>query len=168
MKQDSSTNDLSDQSLVTLDTIDRRILRELQRDASRSNLELARQVGTSPATCLRRVRRLVELGVIIRTVALVDGARIAGGMLVVAEVGLDRQATEDQTRFADRARAHPAVQQCYRVAAGPDFVLLTRVQDMAAWATVVDELFTRDLNVRNVKSYFVVDCVKFDLAEPVG
>lgn len=147
-----------------LDAIDLRILDLLQRDAGMTNQDLARRVHVSPATCLRRVRRLKQAGVILRQVALLDPARVGKGISTISEVTLDRQGAEHLQVFEARAVAHPAVQQCYRVSPGPDFLLVAAVADMAAWARVVGELFTQDANVRNVKSFFVVGRAKFDTA----
>ncbi|MBI3155725.1 MAG: Lrp/AsnC family transcriptional regulator [Burkholderiales bacterium] len=149
---------------MEIDEIDRRLLRELQADSGRTNQELADRVHVSPATCLRRVRRLEEAGVIQRRVALVDPQSLGGALQAVCEVTLDRQGAEHLDAFEAAVRPHPAVQQCYRVSAGPDFVLVLAVSGMAAWDGVVQALFTEQVNVRNVRSYFVTRRVKFDPA----
>lgn len=146
-----------------MDLTDLRILDELQRDASLSNQALAARCGTSAATCLRRVKRLVETGVIERRVAILSPQRLGAGLTVIAEVSLDRQGVEHLDAFECRALADAAVQQCYRVSPGPDFVLIAQARDMAAWGQTVDRLFTQDANVRNVKAYFSVKRAKFDL-----
>jgi DNA-binding Lrp family transcriptional regulator len=147
---------------VAIDATDCRILELLQSDASLTNDRLAAAAHISPATCLRRVRRLVEGGVIERRVALLSAERIGAGLTVVAEVTLDRQGAEHLSAFEARAVAEPAVQQCYRVSPGPDFVLVLHAADMAAWGALTERLFTQDANVRNVKSYFSVRRAKFE------
>ena len=154
----------SESTSLDLDETDLRILGQLQKDASLSNQDLAAVVHVSPATCLRRVRRLVDEGVIVRRVALLDPARLGGEMTVIAEVTLDRQGVEHLKTFQERAVAHAAIRHCYRVSPGPDFVLIASVGAMPAWAQVVDELFTHDANVRNIKAYFVVEVAKRDTA----
>jgi len=147
---------------VDLDETDLRILEQLQRDASRSNHDLAIAVATSPATCLRRVKRLEDAGVIERRVALLSADAFGAGLSVFAEVTLDHQGAEHLAAFEARAVADAAVQQCHRVSPGPDFMLLLQVADMAAWHALVQRLFTVDANVRNVKSFFSVHRAKFD------
>src|SRR5512146_2773644 len=88
-----------------LDAADWRILAELQRDASLSNQALAGRVHVSPATCLRRVRRLVERGVIERRVALLSADKLGAALTAIAEVSLDRQGAEHLAAFAARAQA---------------------------------------------------------------
>ena len=151
-------------SPADLDVIDWRLLAELQRDASMSNQALAAKVHVSPATCLRRVRRLTEQGVIERRVALLSPDRLAVTLTAIAEVSLDAQGAEHLAAFEARALAEAAVQQCYRVTPGPDFVLVLQVADMPAWHALVQRLFTQDANVRNVKSYFAVHRAKFEPA----
>jgi DNA-binding Lrp family transcriptional regulator len=145
-----------------LDAIDRRLLDLLQDDASRTNQALAEAAGVSPATALRRVRRLVGSGVIERQVALLAPRFADAGLSAIAEVVLDRQGAELLDAFEARAVAEPAIQQCYRVSPGPDFVLVAWVPDMASWSALVQRLFTQDANVRNVKTYFSVRRAKFD------
>jgi Lrp/AsnC family transcriptional regulator, leucine-responsive regulatory protein len=150
--------DLNNETL--LDAIDLRLLALLQADASRSNQALAAAAHVSPATALRRVRRLVDTGVIERQVAIVAPARV-GGLSVLAEITLDRQGDEHVAAFEARAVAEAAVQQCYRVSPGPDLVLVMWLPDMAAYHALVQRLFTQDANVRNVKAFFATHRAKF-------
>ena len=147
-----------------LDSVDSRILDQLQRDASLSNQDLAAQVHVSPATCLRRVKRLVDSGVIERRVAILSPERLGAGLTAITEITLDRQGAEHLAAFEARAVAERNVQQCYRVSPGPDFVLVLQVADMAAYHELVQRLFTQDVNVRNVKSFFSVRRAKFEPA----
>jgi Lrp/AsnC family leucine-responsive transcriptional regulator len=147
----------------SLDAIDLRLLGLLQADASRSNQALAQAAFVSPATALRRVRHLVETGVIERRVAIVSAQRV-GGLSVIVEVTLDRQGAEHVAAFEARAVAESPVQQCYRVSPGPDLVLVAWLPDMAAYHALVQRLFTQDANVRNVKSFFATHRAKFEPA----
>jgi DNA-binding Lrp family transcriptional regulator len=144
-----------------LDDLDLRLLALLQRDASRSNQALAEAAGVSPATALRRVRRLVEAGVIERTVAVVAPQALGVGLSAVVEVTLDRQGAEHLDAFEARAVAEAAVQQCWRVSPGPDFVLVVHARDMPGYQALAQRLFTQDANVRNVKTYFAIKRGKF-------
>jgi DNA-binding Lrp family transcriptional regulator len=149
---------------IAIDATDLRILAKLQVDASQSNQDLATAVHISPATCLRRVKRLVEAGVIERRVAILSPERLGAGLTAFAEVSLDRQGAEHLAAFEARALAEPAVQQCHRVSPGPDLMLVIQLADMAAYHALVQRLFTQDANVRNVKAYFSVHRAKFETA----
>ena len=140
------------------------MLELLQTDASLSNQDLAAQAHVSPATCMRRVRRLVDAGVIERRVALLSHEKLGFGLTAIVEITLDRQGAEHLATFQQRAVADPGVQQCYRVSPGPDFVLVVWCTDMPAYQALVQRLFTQDANVRQVKAYFSVQRAKFEPA----
>jgi Lrp/AsnC family transcriptional regulator, leucine-responsive regulatory protein len=147
-----------------LDATDLRILEQLQRDASLTNQALAAAVHTSAATCLRRVKRLEDAGVIERRVAILSPHKLGAGLTAIVEVTLDAQGAEHLAAFEARAVAEVPVQQCHRVSPGPDFVLVLQVPDMAAYHGLVQRLFTQDANVRNVKTFFSVHRAKFEPA----
>lgn len=155
-------------SLVVLDELDKRILQLLQHDASLNNHELAAQVHASPPTCLRRVKRLVELGVIARRVALLAPEKVGVGLTAIVEITLDHQADEMQLEFEQLALRERAVLQCYRVAPGPDFILVLQVADMAAYHALAHRLFATHANVRNVRSYFATFRSKFETRIDLG
>lgn len=150
---------------IELDEIDLRLLELLQQDASLSNQELASRAFTSPPTCLRRLKRLREAGVIEQQVALLSPERLADllghGLSAIVEITLDRQGAEWLDQFEQRVLPDAAVQQCYRVSPGPDFVLVIHARDMPDYHAVTQRLFTADANVRNVKAYFSLKRAKF-------
>ena len=150
----------------TLDDTDLRRLDALQTDASRSNQALSLLVHTSPPTCLRRVKRLRDAGLIERQVALLNPDKLAAllghGLTALVEITLDHQGAEQQAAFEARVAADVAVQQCYRVSPGPDFVLVVQVPHMPGYAALAQRLFTADANVRNVKAFFSTRRVKFE------
>lgn len=154
-----------------LDEIDWQILGHLQNDASLSNQSLAERVHVSPPTCLRRVRRLTEAGLIERQVALLQPERIAAaaghGLTAWVEVTLDRQDSAALDAFEARAVQDEAVQQCWRVSPGPDFLLAVQTRDMPGYLAVAQRLFTQDANVRNVRAFFAVKRAKFDTKLPL-
>ena len=147
---------------VELDDVDRRILNALQVDASQTNAELAQIVHISPPTCLRRVKHLTEAGVIQRQVAIVAPEKVGARLTAVVEISLDIQAAERMSAFEALVADEEAVLQCYRVAPGPDFVLIVQVADMPAYHALAHRLFTAQANVRNVKAYFSSFRSKFE------
>lgn len=154
-----------------IDAIDVALLDQLQQDSSLTNQELATRVHISPPTCLRRVKRLRDSGLIAREMALLDPDKLAAvlghGLQAVVEITLDRQGDEEQQAFESRVAADAAVQQCYRVSPGPDFVLVVHARDMPDYLQLAQRLFTSDANVRNVKAFFSVKRAKFDPRLPL-
>ena len=155
-----------------LDATDLQLLDWLQQDAALSNQALAERLHISPPTCLRRTRHLHELGLIERQVALLQPDRLAAlqghGLAAIVEVSLDRQGAEHLDAFQARASADDAVQQCWRVSPGPDFVLVVHTRDMPAYLALSQRLFTDDANVRNVKAFFATRRAKFETKMPLA
>ena len=150
---------------INIDVTDMQLLDVLQTDASLSNQALAALVHVSPPTCLRRVKRLRDAGLIEREIALLSADRLAvllgHGLTALVEITLDRQGAESLEAFEARIVADDAVQQCYRVSPGPDFVLIVHVADMSQYLALTQRLFTSDANVRNVKAFFSTKRAKF-------
>ncbi len=147
--------------MISLDDTDRRILNLMQRDCALTNQELAERVHVSAPTCLRRVRRLVEAGVIERQIAIVSPEALPTGLTAIVEVTLERQSAELLEQFEHHLKEEAAVQQCYRVSAGPDFVLVVYVADMGAYHAFAHRVLSAHANVRNVRSFFSVRRSKF-------
>ena len=149
----------------SLDATDLQILDHLQQDAAITNQALAARVFTSPPTCLRRVKRLKDLGLIERQIAILSADKLAPvlgyGLTAIVEITLDRQDTKSLETFETRVSQDDAVQQCYRVSPGPDFVLIAFARDMPAYLALSQRLFSEDANVRNVKAFFSVKRSKF-------
>ena len=151
---------------IDIDATDINLLDLLQTDASLSNQALAERVHVSPPTCLRRVKRLRDAGLIEREIAILQPDRLAAalghGLTALIEISLDRQGAEWLEAFEARVVLDDAVQQCYRVSPGPDFMLVVHVADMPAYLALAQRLFTSDANVRNMKAFFSIKRAKFE------
>jgi Lrp/AsnC family leucine-responsive transcriptional regulator len=152
---------------MELDELDKRILQQLQEDASLTNHELAARVHASPPTCLRRVKRLSDGGVIVRQVAILNPEAIGAGLTAIVEITLDHQASEKLVEFEQSVAGETAVLQCYRVSPGPDFLLVLQVADMAAYHDLAHRLFAAQSNIRNVRSFFSIRRSKFETKIPL-
>lgn len=150
---------------IQLDHTDLLLLDALQQDALPTNQQLAASVHISPPTCLRRVQRLRAAGLIERQIAVLSPDRLAPllghGLQAIVETSLDRQDAASLDAFEARVITDSAVQQCYRVSPGPDFVLVVGVRDMPDYLALAQRLFTTDSNVRNVKAFFSLKRAKF-------
>ena len=150
----------------SLDPTDFRLLEALQTDASLTNQALAERVHISPPTCLRRVKRLHETGLIERQIALLNSDKLSTltghGLTAIIEITLDRQGSGQLEAFEQKVALQAAVQQCYRVSPGPDFILMVHVLDMPHYLALTQRLFTEDANVRNVKAFFSTRRSKFE------
>jgi DNA-binding Lrp family transcriptional regulator len=152
-------------STEVLDAIDLKLLAFLQADASLSNVALAEKLHISAPTCLRRTKRLQQEGWIEKQVAILSadklGRLMGHGLTALIEVSLDKQGEEWLQAFETRAVKEQAVQQCWRVSPGPDFMLVVQTTNMPAYLALTQRLLTQDANVRNVKTFFSVKRAKF-------
>jgi DNA-binding Lrp family transcriptional regulator len=154
-----------------LDATDLQLLAILQADASISNIALADKLRISAPTCLRRTKRLQQEGWIEKQVAILSsdklGQLMGHNVTALIEVSLDKQGEELLQTFETRAIQEAAVQQCWRVSPGPDFMLVVQVPDMPSYLAFTQRLLTQDANVRNVKAFFSVKRAKFGTEIPL-
>ena len=144
---------------VPLDTIDKRLIRLLIEDASRSNNELAELVGLSAAPLSRRLARLKAEGVIRHTVT-VDPKSVGLGIQAFIEVTLDRTAPKVGDRFIDMVRRMPEVVECHTVAGNFDFLLKVSVKDIADYKRLLWNEFERLVEIKTVRSTMLIDSPK--------
>jgi DNA-binding Lrp family transcriptional regulator len=149
-----------------MDQIDRKLLHLLQEDASRTNADLAEEVGLSPSSCLRRIRRLKSTGVIERVVAILNPAKAGKGLRAIVTVELERHGEQHTRRFLDLAAREWAVIQAYSVSGETDVVLMLRLADMDEFDALCERLFRDRTNVARYYTMFVIRTAKETTAIP--
>ncbi|RFZ88963.1 Lrp/AsnC family transcriptional regulator [Shinella sp. WSJ-2] len=147
-----------------MDRIDKKLLNLLQRDASRTNVDLADAVGLSPSSCLRRTQRLRKSGVIERIVAILNPAKSGRTIKALVTVELKLHGEQHMRRFLDIAIAEEAVSQAYAVTGETDVVLMLRLRDMEEYAPLCDRLFSDDNNVARFFTMVVIRTAKEETA----
>jgi Lrp/AsnC family leucine-responsive transcriptional regulator len=162
----TSSTSLSDE-LPSLDRIDRKILRILQVDGRISNLKLAEQVQLSPTAVLERVRRLTRDRYILGYEARLNPMLVGAGLLVFVEVLLDRTVHDVMDSFKAAVQVHEEILECHLVAGGFDYLLKTRVADMAAYRQFIGSVIWTLPGVRETRTYAVMEEVKCTAALPL-
>ena len=147
---------------MNFDALDRRILENLQQDASLTNQGLAEVVGLSPSACLKRVKRLRESGVIDRVVALLNPEAIGACLYMVVEVVMKEDNKQHHRRFEKRAMEAPEVKQCYFVTGECDFILIVSVPDLDAFDRFCDAVLYADSNMQKFRTMLSRKRSKFD------
>ena len=143
-----------------MDTIDRNIIRALQRDGRMSNAQLAATVGLSPSACLRRVQQL-EAGKVIRGyTALVADASTGEGSVVIVEITLERQTEEFLDRFESAVRKYPEVRECYLMTGDADYLLRVEMLEASDYETIHKDVLSRLPGVARIKSSFAIKRVE--------
>ena len=143
-----------------LDRTDLKILRCLQEDGRISNLKLAESVALSPTAVLARVQRLSKDGFIRGYQALLDPARLGAGLMVFVEVLLDRTTPHVFEAFKAAVQVRPEIMECHMVAGGFDYLLKTRMADMAAYRDFAGNALWQLPGVRETRTYAVMEEVK--------
>ena len=152
---------------VKLDRIDRRILKDLQRDGRITNVELAKRAGISAPPCLRRVRALEEAGFIRGYHADIAPELLGYELTVFALIGLSSQAKADLRTFEDTVNGWAEVRECHMLAGEADFLLKVVAENWDAYKTFVDERLTAAPNVNHVKTMQVLQTTKYAPGVPI-
>lgn len=139
-----------------IDRTDRAILRQLQRDAALSNVQLAAKVHLSPPACLRRVDRLKRLGFIDAVVARLNPQAVGAGMLVMIGVVLDRSTPESFSAFEQAAAKISGCMECHVVTGEFDYFLLIRTRDGESFNRLHAEQLLYLPGVRQIRSFMVL------------
>ena len=153
---------------TALDRIDLRILAALQADGRISNLKLAETVAFSPTAVLARVQRLTREGFIVGYRAELNAAKLGRGLVVFVEVLLDRTTPNVFDEFKAAVQVHDEVMECHMVAGGFDYLLKTRMADMAAYRAFAGRVLWQLPGVRETRTYAVMEEVKSGTALPLG
>jgi Lrp/AsnC family leucine-responsive transcriptional regulator len=152
---------------MQLDTIDLRILAELQQDGSLTNVELARRVHLSPSPCLVRVKALEAAGVIQRYVALADPKAIGLGVNVFISISLKEQTKESLSEFERRIAEHEEVMECYLMTGDSDYLIRVVVRDIAELERFILEQLTPIPGIEKIRSSFALKQVRYKTALPL-
>jgi DNA-binding Lrp family transcriptional regulator len=150
-----------------LDSVDWKILNELQADGRMTNVELARRVGISPPPCLRRVRTLEQAGIIKGYRALVDGKSLGYDLTAFAMVGLTSQAEADLVAFEEKVKSWPIVRESHMLSGEVDFILKCVAPDLRSFQTFVIEDLTTAPHVGSVRTSLAIRLVKDEPLVPV-
>ncbi|MGE0502750.1 MAG: Lrp/AsnC family transcriptional regulator [Rhizobiaceae bacterium] len=149
-----------------IDTIDRRILAELQRDGTLSVDQLSARVALSRNACWRRVRRLEDDGVITGRVALVDAEKLGLGLSVFIIVRTSNHDPDWLARFRAAVTSFPEITGVYRMSGDLDYVLRARVADVRAYDRLYQRLIAR-VPLSDVSASFVMEEIKETTVVPV-
>jgi Lrp/AsnC family transcriptional regulator, leucine-responsive regulatory protein len=144
----------------TIDRIDRNILVELQKNARLSNVELSKRVGLSPTPCLERVKRLEKENYIKGYQAILNPEKLEAALLVLVEITLTKTSPDVFDDFSKAVHELDVIQECHLVSGDFDFLLKTRVADMAAYRELLGDTLLRLPSVSESRTYVVMEEVK--------
>lgn len=150
-----------------MDRLDKRLLDLLQKDASRTNADLADAVDLSPSSCLRRIRKLKKSGIISRIVAILDPRKAGRSLKTIVTVELKQHGEQHMRRFLELATGEPAVVQAHAVTGDVDVVLHFALKDMVEFDAICERIFRNDTNVFRFQTMVVLRTAKEAHAIPL-
>lgn len=150
-----------------IDRIDRNILVELQENGRLSNVELSKRVGLSPTPCLERVKRLENEGYILGYKAVLEPTLLDAALLVIVEITLTKTSPDVFDEFSRAVQEIDVIQECHLVSGDFDFLLKTRVKDMAAYRQLLGSTLLRLPSVSESRTYVVMEEVKSSNLLPI-
>ncbi|NIJ15936.1 Lrp/AsnC family transcriptional regulator [Sphingobium vermicomposti] len=154
-------------SVRPLDAIDRKLLQELQRDASISHAELAERVGASTASCWRRMRALEADGVLGRQVRLVDATRLGRGVNVLCHIKIKNHLAETTEAFENFIASRDEIMDCYSMSGDWDYLLRIVVAGVEDYNRFLMRTVLRHPSVATGSSHFALSQVKYTTAVPI-
>ncbi|AEV38538.1 Lrp/AsnC family transcriptional regulator [Pseudovibrio ascidiaceicola] len=156
---------MSENSL--LDPSDIRVLRILQKDASQSIADIAKEAGMSQTPCWRRIKKLKETGVIKQTAALVDREAVGLGFLAYAFVKLTVPSRENMETFDRLIGVWPEVVTCERITGAVDYLIKVVATDIKSYDDFLRLKLLDNALVSDVQSRIVVSTIKETVALPL-
>ncbi len=151
---------MSASQVKKVDRIDKNILVELQKNGRLSNVELSKRVGLSPTPCLERVKRLEAEGYINGYRASLNPELLDAALLVFVEITLTKTSPDVFSDFSSAVQDLDVIQECHLVSGDFDFLLKTRVKDMAAYRELLGDTLLRLPAVSESRTYVVMEEVK--------
>lgn len=152
---------------ITLDENDKAILRELQEDASISNLNLSKKIGLSPSTCLARTKNLVETGVIKKFTTIVDEKKLGIEVTALALINLSPLNRETIHSFLEDIHKYPQVQECYTLTGSHDYMLKIVSKDMESYRNFIIDSLMQNPAVSGVDTSIVMSTEKRCVSVPI-
>jgi len=150
-----------------LDSIDLRILAELQDDGRITNVELSRRAKITAPPCLRRMRSLEKAGFIQGYHADLDAKLLGYEVIGFAFVGLASQHDHDLKQFEEKVRSWPTVRECHMLSGEVDFILKCVAKDLSSFQNFITETLTAEKNVASVKTALVIHASKVEPGVPI-
>ncbi|WP_126176887.1 Lrp/AsnC family transcriptional regulator [Tsuneonella rigui] len=154
--------------MFQMDAFERKIIRELQRDANQTTAEIASKVGLSPSPCWRRIDRLEREGVIRGRVAIIDRRKIGLSAHIFAQVRLNAHGRSNLDEFSAAIQSFPEVLDAYVLMGQTDFMLRIVASDIDAYEKFFFEKLSKLRGIQEITSTVALSEIKSTLELPLG
>jgi len=149
----------------TIDALDRKLLRALQRDSAEPISDLAERCGLSRSACGRRIARLAEAGVIERSVALLSQSKLGLGLTVFIAIKTNQHNAAWSSQFRRVVEQLPGILEVHRLGGDIDYLVKAVVPDMPGYDALYQQLIRADLF--DVSASFVMETMKHTTELPL-
>ena len=146
---------------------EKRLLKEIQRDAGLSLAELSERVGMAQSTIWRKLQEFEAAGVLCRKVSLLDPARVDAKLCVFASISLADHSEEAVAAFAGLVRSHPEIMECHALSGSADYILKIRTRDVETYEAFMTHHLLRNPHVQSVHSSFALKELKYTTELPL-
>ena len=153
--------------VITLDSIDRRILAELQANGAISHADLARTVGSSTASCWRRIKVLEAAGILTGTVRLVNAEKVGRGVNVICNIRVRDHSRDTRSAFEEFIRSRPEVMECFSMSGDWDYLLRVVAGGVSEYERFLMHILLDHPSVGGASSHFALSLTKYSTAVPV-
>ena len=150
-----------------LDAIDRKLLYELQRNASLSHADLAERVGASTASCWRRIKALEAEGILGPQVRLVNATHVGRGVNVLCHIKIKNHSAETTEAFENFIASRDEIIECYSMSGDWDYLIRILVADVEDYNRFLMRTVLRHPSVATGSTHFALAQVKYTTAVPV-
>ena len=153
--------------MKNIDTINRKIINELQDNSSITNAELAERLNLPATTVFDRVKKLEQNGIIARKVALVNPEKIGKETIAFVSLSLSGHSAKNVQKFWKAIKDIPEVLECYHIAGDNDFILKVIVDNINTYEKFLLEKLTAIDNIGKIKTSFVMSTIKYQTKIPL-
>jgi Lrp/AsnC family transcriptional regulator len=152
---------------MKFDRIDRHILELMQSDASLSNVEIAERVGLSAPPCWRRIKRLIDAGIIDKKVNILNAKSLGLNVTIYATVKLSAHGRKTVNEFREQIRSYSEVTECYVLLGAVDVLLRIVISSVEAYEQFFNEHLSQISGVQEVNSSVVMTEIKHTTELPL-
>jgi Lrp/AsnC family transcriptional regulator len=146
--------------------MDRKVLRQLQRDCDISLDMLSLEIGLSRNACWRRIKHMQDAGLIRKRVALLDAAKLGLGLTVYIQVRAEKHAAGWSAAFARATRSIPEITGVFRMSGDLDYLIRAHVADMAGYDRLYQKMIA-EVSMADVSASFVMESIKDTTELPI-
>lgn len=154
--------------MTVLSKTDRRLLDELQQDATQNQTELAERAGMSRSSCWRRIKEFEESGLIERQVTLLNPKKAGFNIQVLLLVAMTEHTDQNRQSFESHVETLLEVTECFSVSGDRDYVLQVVARDMDHYNDFLNNKVLKHASVKSASSTFVLRRVKYSTALPIN